>query len=127
MTARRQALQSGKSAQRSFSMQHPATGMALSLGACSGNNNTGTPNVTTPPTDENGGSNGGTQSSELQAAEKAETDARTAAMEATAAATAAETNARTKIAETRTALALAVSRACSVAGASCIRCSPSRH
>ena len=127
VTARQQALQSGKSAQRSFSMQHPATGMALSLGACSGNNTTGTSSGTTPPTDQNGGSNGdgsgdgdgGTKSSELQAARTAFTAAEMAVMEATAAATAAETagteaaraNARTKIAAARTALALAVSRA----------------
>ena len=104
-----------------------ACGMALLLGACSGNNNTGTSSGTTPPTDQNGGSNGddggdgdgGTKSSELQAAEMAETAARTAVMEATAAATTAETagteeartRAQMKIAEARTALDLALSQA----------------
>ena len=92
-----QALQSGKSGHQLFSMQHPAAGMALLLGACSGNPPATSSGTTSPP-DANGGSNGdgdgdgGAGSTELQAANTAFGAAQTAVMAAKdAAATLAET------------------------------------
>ena len=101
-----------------------ACGMALLLGACSGNPPATSSGTTSPP-DANGGSNGdgdgdgGAGSTELQAANTAFGAAQTAVAAATAAATLAETaateaaraDARTKIAAARTALAAAVTAA----------------
>ena len=89
-----------------------ACGMALLLGACSGSNPTGTPNVTTPPTDENGdgggGNGGGTESTELTAARTAFAAAQMAVRVATEqAATAGRTNTEADRAEARRLIGLA--------------------
>ena len=90
-----------------------ACGMALLLGACSGNNNTGTSSGTTPPTDGNGGANGGdgdagTESTELRAAKTAFATAQTAVRAATEqAATAGRTNTEADRAEARRLIGLA--------------------
>ena len=88
-----------------------ACGMALLLGACSGNNTTGTSSGTTPPTDENGnGGDGdaGTESTELRAAKTAFATAQTAVRAATEqAATAGRTNTEEDRAEARRLIGLA--------------------